>query len=418
MGSSKILALSLVVVLAAACSGSPEQPNARAAINDNSQTLKTGRVLLIGLDGTRPDALQIANTPNLDALISNGAVDYQTQVDYQTFSGPGWTSMLTGVWCDKHKVDDNNFPRDNLDEYPHFFQYIEDQKPELRRASFVNWPQINRRILKNQNAETILSELTDDEVSDEGVKAMQEGDYDVVMVAYDDNDHAGHSCCFATDNDHYLEQLETTDARLGRVVDAMKARPNYEQENWLVLVTTDHGGVDSSHGQNTPEERTTFLIVSGEQAQPIGAGMSRVTDFAVTAMAHLGIEVLPEYDLDGVAVGLQGAPNMTRRESINTCYTDGDEDRAYLLTREYQSYFNLGLNSTLREALGLLGVPAPDIPLVFDPTNITIEEVANIAGVSVNELAQAVFQAAGPAFLTAHDHCSEHPEFPENDFCH
>ena len=31
------------------------------------------KVLMIGIDGCRPDALNLANTPNIDSLIDNGA---------------------------------------------------------------------------------------------------------------------------------------------------------------------------------------------------------------------------------------------------------------------------------------------------------------------------------------------------------
>ena len=37
-------------------------------------------VLVIGIDGLRPDAMQKAKTPNIDALIQNGAVSFQCQI--------------------------------------------------------------------------------------------------------------------------------------------------------------------------------------------------------------------------------------------------------------------------------------------------------------------------------------------------
>ena len=74
-------------------------------------------VLVIGIDGCRSDALQAANVPNLKTLIDRGTVCYQvisggelgTKTQQPTSSGPGWSSILTGVWCDKHGVSDNKF---------------------------------------------------------------------------------------------------------------------------------------------------------------------------------------------------------------------------------------------------------------------------------------------------------------------
>ena len=55
------------------------------------------KVLLIGLDGVRVDILAAANTPNIDALIANGTFSDDAQTRPRTVSGPGWSSMLTGV---------------------------------------------------------------------------------------------------------------------------------------------------------------------------------------------------------------------------------------------------------------------------------------------------------------------------------
>ena len=77
------------------------------------------RVLMIGIDGVRPDALAAARTPNLDRLIRTGAFTDTTQIlgtrysKNDTISGPGWSSILTGVWADKHGVHDNEFTGKN-----------------------------------------------------------------------------------------------------------------------------------------------------------------------------------------------------------------------------------------------------------------------------------------------------------------
>ncbi|HET6415506.1 MAG TPA: hypothetical protein VFG22_04370, partial [Polyangiales bacterium] len=68
--------------------------------------------------------LQQASTPVLDDLVANGAVTYDafaggepgTPTEQATFSGPGWSSILTGVWVDKHGVTDNSFDGARFDE--------------------------------------------------------------------------------------------------------------------------------------------------------------------------------------------------------------------------------------------------------------------------------------------------------------
>ena len=89
------------------------------------------RVLFIGIDGCRTDAVFAAKTPNLHALMETGAYSTATNIlgtrddAADTVSGPGWSNLLTGVWADKHGVLNNNFKITRYGEYPHFFSACE-----------------------------------------------------------------------------------------------------------------------------------------------------------------------------------------------------------------------------------------------------------------------------------------------------
>ena len=86
------------------------------------------KVLFIGIDGCRADALEVADTPNIDNLIQNGLYENEAicSINGQaTYSGPGWSSMIAGVWMNKHGVYDNSFNGSNYDEYPPFTTLLE-----------------------------------------------------------------------------------------------------------------------------------------------------------------------------------------------------------------------------------------------------------------------------------------------------
>ncbi len=124
-------------------------------------TVPENRVLVIGIDGVRPDALQIADTPAIDELISVGAFTNNTKIlgdryrDNETISGPGWSSFLTGVWADKHGVNDNTFRGENYDEYPHFFAYLKRAFPKAVTGSFVDWEPIDTFILRDADVREV-----------------------------------------------------------------------------------------------------------------------------------------------------------------------------------------------------------------------------------------------------------------------
>src|SRR6185295_13154706 len=87
----------------------------------------TPKVLIIGIDGTMPSAVAVARTPNLDALKSNGCYSVRVVTHPVTHSAACWSSMFTGVWGDKHGVNDpgNSFAGNRFTDYPSFFQRLE-----------------------------------------------------------------------------------------------------------------------------------------------------------------------------------------------------------------------------------------------------------------------------------------------------
>lgn len=221
------------------------------------------KVLIIGIDGTRPDALQAANTPNLDAIRDNGYFSPDALNDDITISGPGWSAILTGVWSDKHLVTGNNFSGNNYAEYPSIFTLAEEIKPDLNTASFCHWSPINDNIIQGA-ADYSINLGTDALISSESINYLTNDDPDLIFLHFDDVDHAGHSFGFSPNVPEYITAIEEVDALVGPVMTALQNRTNYANENWLILVSTDHGGQGFSHGGTTLEHERVFLMASGD----------------------------------------------------------------------------------------------------------------------------------------------------------
>lgn len=224
----------------------------------------TKKVLLIGIDGCRPDALQVANTPNLDALRDNGTYTYDAMNDGITISGPGWASLLTGVWPDKHGITDNTFLGFDVINYPHLFKRIEEYNSDLNTVSICQWSPINLFLSPFSVDQTFNVSDHSTYVEDEAVIQLTNADPDAIFLHFDDVDHAGHNSGFSPTNAEYLTSIETVDASIGGILTALYARPNYANEDWAIIVSTDHGGVGTSHGGTSFEHRNVFLFISGD----------------------------------------------------------------------------------------------------------------------------------------------------------
>ena len=280
-----------------------------------------GRVLVIGIDGVRPDALRIADTPAIDELISEGAFTNNTKIlgdryrENETISGPGWSSFLTGVWADKHGVNDNTFRGQNYDEYPHFFVHLKRAFPKAITGSFVDWEPIDTFILRDADVREVCPASSEDsllkkdkKLANEAANFLTQQNPHAVFVYFGQVDEIGHQDGFHPSVPSYLQALQTVDAHVATLMRAIQSRPEYLEENWLVVISTDHGGRGRKHrgGHDVPEIVTTFLVVSGVQSKK---GMieepSYIVDVPIIALTHLGVPIDSAWQLDGKAVGIR-----------------------------------------------------------------------------------------------------------------
>jgi predicted AlkP superfamily pyrophosphatase or phosphodiesterase len=279
------------------------------------------RLLFIGVDGCRTDALLAAKAPNLHGLIEAGAFSAATNIlgprgdAADTVSGPGWSNLLTGVWPDKHGVLNNDFKVMHYQQYPHFFQHVKEVFPAAKTYSFATWPQIPNRIVSAADVSRSYDgedkkngyPRADAECAASAALALTNDDPDAMFVYLGNLDANGHAHGFHPSAPAYREALETIDTQIGSILAAMRARPHFATEKWLVLAGTDHGGEGTKHGggRQNPTINTVWLIVSGDGALqgPI-AGPTNQVDLVATALAHLGVSPRSEWGLDGKPVGL------------------------------------------------------------------------------------------------------------------
>jgi predicted AlkP superfamily pyrophosphatase or phosphodiesterase len=271
----------------------------------------TPKVLILGLDGVRPDRLAAVPTPVLDSLAAHGARTDAATTRPPTVSGPGWSSMLIGVWADKHGVMNNDFTTNAYGRFPDVLTRIEQVRPALGTLAVLDWPPLGTRasggpLLSDRvdrklvvNGDSLGYHAADSVSADLAAEALASGAVDAAFVYFGDVDEAGHA--YGTLSAEYAAAIATVDRQVGQVLAGLRRRPTYDAENWLVLVSTDHGRRDDGgHGGASAAERTIFLILSGPSVRaPTFDPPPGIVDVAVTALAHLGIAIDPAWELDG-----------------------------------------------------------------------------------------------------------------------
>ena len=291
------------------------------------------RVLLIGIDGCRPDALrklvENGRAPNIAGIIAAGTVTWNAyaggepadlETQQETSSGPGWTTILTGVWRDRHGVADNRFRFHRIAQHPHVFRRIKDAHPSAWVASFCDWPEIHGFIAgASEKAgagfldyhHTFVPDPArkgtdyaenDAKLTTIAVEKIRAENPDAIFMYFGNVDEVGHGVAhkegrFSPTNEPYLASIAQVDKHIGELLTAIRARPHFTAEDWLILGTTDHGGLEKGHGKQSAEERTIWMFASGgktPRGKVIEAGTPQ-TAIAPTIHRHLGLPCPAEW---------------------------------------------------------------------------------------------------------------------------
>jgi len=287
---------------------------------------KEAKVLFIGMDGVRSDALIQANTPNLDALFTSGLSTYESWHLGITSSGPSWTAMNNGVWEAKHKVTNNSYAGADYDNWPYIAKRAKEVRTDLKAIQIVTWNPMD--VVENATGGNVFNHGWDRSIDPGGLGQglvtaaakiqLIDPELDYLFIHYDEPDAAGHSRGFSPTIPEYINAIQVADQEIGEIIAALKARPTYANEEWLILGCTDHGGLGLGHGGNSDQERQIWWYASGDfmkvkQIAGVGdpgsyqmpsnpvdvtklAQTPVQTDIAVTILDHL----LPSMDADEV----------------------------------------------------------------------------------------------------------------------
>lgn len=238
------------------------------------------KVLLVGIDGLQFEKISQVSTPNLDKLkivkAYTGGVKGSSS-EQATNSGPGWTTILTGVWVDVHRVKNNS--TSNRAYAQSIFKLIKTVNPSLKTASVVTWSPIHSFFdWQSSYIDYKSNSGGDANTVTQVVNHITNAHPDIIFAHLDDVDGVGHKDGFGgywttlpglmsqkvsvwVSPEPYNGAIRTADRQFGQMIAAVERRVQTKNEDWLIIVTTDHGRGSGGyhHGGQTTQERTIFI---------------------------------------------------------------------------------------------------------------------------------------------------------------
>ena len=283
-------------------------------------------VVVIGIDGLRPDRMLLADSPVLHGLMRTGAYSMWMRTTPLAVTLPSFTSMMTGVNPRKHGVDwDREMPlaAPFYSKTPTIFElasrvgYVTAMTSGKSKFSALAKPgTITHAFLpKVDLAVTIASlgkpdkgpeglafsaqeKVGDDVVIAEALKIIESFRPNFMFIHLPSVDTVGHDKGWGSPEQ--LAQIATTDANVGNVLAALDRAGI--RESTVVIVSADHGGAGLTHGPDDPRSRYIPWIANGPAVRKgfdltqIGDLDLRTEDTCATACWLLGLALPVNFD--------------------------------------------------------------------------------------------------------------------------
>ncbi len=249
------------------------------------------RVLMISFDGLRPEVIAQAPMPNLLALMETGAYSLTAQTIFPSATLPAHASMLIGVCPQKHGVDWNSY--DPAQGYAEGVDIFELAHAAGLQTVMVVGKQKLIQLTEPENLDVYQYINDRDLVIADWILANFPADFGLMFVHFPTIDFMGHEHGWLS-----WEQLSVArrgDEALGKLLAALTERGIREET--IIIVTSDHGGHDQTHGSRNPLDMTIPWIISGPGVRPGElSSVIQTTDTAATAAWVLKLSVPAEWD--------------------------------------------------------------------------------------------------------------------------
>jgi hypothetical protein len=218
------------------------------------------KVLVISIDGATGSELKAIAPPQLEELKKTGKYNYEVLKGALATDVASWASMLTGVGYNKHLINSDDFlskpdvnnPHGAVGTFRNVLDYVLQYKA-VKTGIVTPWQNLRNYLRIADFAPAVATDLA---VKDSTVNLLKtQSQLGALIVNFREVQAAGLNGGYLASNDTYKEAILKADGYVGEIMKALKDRQNYANEDWLVIVTTNHGG-----SNNAPQGG--FIIIS------------------------------------------------------------------------------------------------------------------------------------------------------------
>ncbi len=200
------------------------------------------KVLFIIVDGAMGTEAKLIAPPVLTGLTNHAIFSWNGLTGYTNTAvtnSSTWTTLLTGVNNDKHGVA-NSMSSANLVAYPTVFTRLKTVAPALRSVALTSVDSLKTALA---GGATVANSFGGDDAATNtaALAEIKNNNPDLLLVQFHAVDVAGANGGYSAGSAAYKAAMLQTDTYIGQLINAVKSRANYVNENWLFVITSNKG---------------------------------------------------------------------------------------------------------------------------------------------------------------------------------
>jgi len=249
------------------------------------------KVILISIDGMRPDGLKTCGNPYVSELEKICAYNYNSRSVFPSVTFPCHFSMSHSVTPQRHGILGNTYVP-QVRPVKGLFEKIREN--DGVSAMFYGWEPLrdiatpgSLKFATYINAYTL--ESSDTALTDEAEKLIKTQKPDFVFLYMVETDEkGGHDNVWMSDE--YLRRISIGIDNVKRMIETFG-------DEYSVILMADHGGHDRTHGTEMPEDMTVPLFCYGPDFTPGEiTEETSLLDIAPTIVKIMGLRADPEWE--------------------------------------------------------------------------------------------------------------------------
>ena len=255
------------------------------------------QVIIITIDGLRADTIKEAYTPGLYSLLQASSYSLNANTVSPPITLPAHLSLISGLTPSNHTVTTNKW-EEEIKKFNSKTIFSIASSNGLSSGIIVGKDKL--KPLKNGTHNTFFQSVQNntenvESIKNTALKYINNTKPNLVLIHFPEPDITGHNHNWLSKK--YFDQVKEVDKFVYSLV--KEIIENNRFNNYLIIITSDHGGIDNNHITDNEKNRKIPLIILGSGVKGNNKLDNEINIYDISPTVHDFLGFNTPSNLDG-----------------------------------------------------------------------------------------------------------------------